>query len=414
MSMTEQDGPLRTVDEKIAARTQEIERRIDPSATQSLTAGAEFGGVRIENMLQVMEMARLMSVSQQAVPAHLRANPGMCLAICLQAVEWKMSCFAVANKSYVTNDRLNYESQLVHAVIEARAPLKERLKVRYEGEGDDTVCIVSGIFRGETEPREHRSPKLREVIPPKNDRGQIKGSPLWTKKPLVQLFYDTSRDWIRIYAPDVLLGIYTPDELEQYDVGADARDVTGAGQTLAERLAAQSGNGAPAEGFRDGVVEAGLNGDLDHGHAGAEAGAGAAAETGGDGTKKTRTRGKGARAKAADAPQAEPEPKTVDESVEQRMDDARAEPPADPVAKATAAVAEANAQATPLPKNPSQYAAWFYAWLPDMGSKEDIDDRWGAERNMRNRIGVTAEDREPLEAAKAKRIAEVPKRNDDE
>jgi hypothetical protein len=113
-------------------KTDLIERRIDRGTTA--TTLVEFGGLRVQNMLEVMEVSKLMAVSRQAVPAHLRDNPGMCLAVCLTALEWKMSPFAVANKTYVTNDRLNYESQLVHAVIEARAPLKERLKVRYENE----------------------------------------------------------------------------------------------------------------------------------------------------------------------------------------------------------------------------------------------------------------------------------------
>lgn len=385
MTMIDQE-PLRTVDEKIAQRTTDIAERIDPAKTQSLTAGAEFGGVRIENMLQVMEMAKLMAVSQQAVPAHLRANPGMCLAVCLQAVEWRMSPFSVANKSYVTNDRLNYESQLVHAVIEARAPLRERLKVRYEGEGEDTVCIVSGIFRGEAEPREHRSPPLKHCRPPTNDRGIVKGSPLWTKKPLVQMFYDTSRDWIRIYAPDVILGIYTPDELEQYDVGADAVPVGG---TLADRLKAKGADHA-TEGFRDGVVEAGLNGDLDHAQTApegaTEAAVGAAqAETG----AKSRRR---ATAKPA---------KDVGPS--------EGEAKASEAAQTTPVPEERQARTEPfqLPTNLKSYTEWLKGWLGNLDEADDIANRWFAEKKLRNACGITADDREPLERLKAKRIAEL-------
>jgi hypothetical protein len=82
------------------------------------------------------------------------------------------------------------------------------------------------VFKGETEPREWKSPKLGDRRPkPQTRRNRqtgeeyttTSGSPLWESKPLVQLFYDTSRDWARIYCPDVTLGLYSRDEME--DVG---------------------------------------------------------------------------------------------------------------------------------------------------------------------------------------------------
>jgi hypothetical protein len=113
---------------------------------------------------------------------------------------------------------------LIHAIIEARAPIKQRLKVRYEGAGDDRVCVVSGTFLNEDEPREHRSPRLDDRKPkPRTSRDGEEwapGSPLWQTKPDVQLFYDTSRDWARIYCPDVLLGIYTKEEMEEVGFAA--------------------------------------------------------------------------------------------------------------------------------------------------------------------------------------------------
>jgi hypothetical protein len=110
-------------------------------------------------------------------------------------------------------------SQLIHAIIEARAPIKERLRVHYEGEGDDRVCIVSAIFKGEDQPREYRSPRLGDRKPkPRQSRDGEEwapGSPLWQTKPDLQQFYDASRDFARVYFPDVLLGIYTKEEMEE-------------------------------------------------------------------------------------------------------------------------------------------------------------------------------------------------------
>lgn len=311
---------------------------------------ASIGGLRIESLAQVMDVAKLMSQAATAVPEHCRGNTGICFALCLQALEWKMSPFAVANKSYVTNDRLNYESQLVHAVIEARAPLKERLRVRYEGEGDEAVCVVSGWFRGEAGPREHRSPPLSKARPPmgrsKDGTREVrKGSPLWDKKPLVQLFYDTSRDFCRIYCPDVLMGIYTPDEVEQYEIGAGARDVTAeadAAAALHQRLEAATKNG---EGFREGVVEAGLNEP----------------------------------AEAQDEPQATQAATTV-----------APEPGKRTGARATgkAKAPRTGKQADEAPTDAASYRAYFSAWLADTIDVEEIETRWKNEWKLRKRCGV--------------------------
>lgn len=84
-------------------------------------------------------------------------------------------------------------------------------------------------------------------------------------------------------------------------------------------------------------------------------------------------------------------------------------PPAatpEPEQDATAAL-RADMASLQMPRNLKEYTAWFKVWLADMGSAEDVTDRWSAERNLRNKCGVTAEDRKPLEDAKAKRIAEL-------
>ncbi len=187
-----------------------IEQRLDKSAAGAIAMSRDQGGLRFANMLELMEFAKLMSIAGQAVPAHLRNNPGMCLAVCIQAAEWRMSPFAVANKSYVVGDRLAWESQLVHAVIEQRAPIVGRIRHHYEGAGDERRCVVSARIDGDSTPLEYRSPPISKITP--------KNSPLWKTKPDLQLYYNAVRDFIRAYFPDVLLGVYSEDELVTVDV----------------------------------------------------------------------------------------------------------------------------------------------------------------------------------------------------
>lgn len=181
-----------------------IEARVNPANTAALMVGAG-GAMNFQNMTDIMEFAKLMSISQVAVPKHLRDNPGACLAVVIQASEWQMSPYAVANKSYSVNDRLAYEAQLVSAVILRRAPIKSRFRYDYEGEGDKRRCKVTVITQDD-ETVSHTSP-LFGLITPKN-------SPLWKSDPDQQLGYHTARAMCRRHFPDVLLGVYTQDEMQ--------------------------------------------------------------------------------------------------------------------------------------------------------------------------------------------------------
>jgi hypothetical protein len=191
---------------QVLSKVNRIEDRIDKAAISETTISSASGGMAFRNMLEVMEFAKMMAISDIAMPKHLRGNVGACLAVCIQAIEWKMSPIAVANKSYVVNDRISYESQLIHAVIEQRAPLVGRLRCSYSGQGGSRRCKVWATAKGETAPFEYESATF-DMIQPKN-------SPLWKSKPDLQLFYNASRDFARMYFPDVILGVYAEDELE--------------------------------------------------------------------------------------------------------------------------------------------------------------------------------------------------------
>lgn len=165
---------------------------------------------------EVMMFADKMAESR-FVPGHLRSRPSDCLAVCLQALRWGMDPFSVAQKTYFTKEGSPpaYEAQLVNAVVYARAPLVGRLKIEWTGQWPNRVCTVTGHIVGDD------NPKIR-VVPAVNIK--VRNSPLWTTDPDQQLAYYTTRAWARLYVPDVLMGVYTPDD---EDTRAEvARDIT--------------------------------------------------------------------------------------------------------------------------------------------------------------------------------------------
>jgi hypothetical protein len=254
MTDTDTTAPERTTRRDLAEG--KIERVLSDK-TSLVPMGQDIGGLRFENAMQMAEAAKLMSTAGPMLPPWLQGNVGGCWGIILRATELGISPLTLAQWSYVTENRgvqrVSYESQFFHAIIEQRAPITTRLSSRYEGEGDNRKCFVFATFKGETEPREW-PPKdsadqftLGKLRPPLNEYGKRKGSPLWDSKPDLQLFYNMSRDWARVFCPDVISGLYARDEFpddEEVRIGPErARDVS---PKLAERL---RGPVAGGEGF---------------------------------------------------------------------------------------------------------------------------------------------------------------------
>jgi RecT family len=221
--------------------TADVEKRAELTRVQAIEIGTTIGGITIASPADIEIIAHRLARAKVAVPPHVRDNPGVAFALCLQALEWRMPIMSVINKSYVVNnkgvERIAYESQLVHAIIERNAPIKGRLRSQIIGEGDERRCKVWATFKGEKSPHEYTSEtlgSLREARGRNKEKGDVlKGSPLWESQPEVQLFYSASRTWARMFAPDVILGAYTPEDPWYSD---EMKDVTPALDGLAQRL----------------------------------------------------------------------------------------------------------------------------------------------------------------------------------
>lgn len=175
-------------------------------------------------LAKMLSFAEVMATSRITVPKHLQNNPGDCLAITMQAMQWGMNPFAVAQKTHVVNGMLGYEAQLVAAVINTRAPIVGRLDYEWFGDwskvngktcNDDSVGVfVIARFKGEDQPRRLRM-SMAQV-------GNVRNSPNWVNDPRQQAAYLATKKFARLHCPDVILGVYTDDEL----VDVTPRDVT--------------------------------------------------------------------------------------------------------------------------------------------------------------------------------------------
>lgn len=200
-----------------------------PGATVG-TAAAIFSP---EGMNQLVRFAELMAASKATVPQHLAGKPSDCLAVTMQAAQWGMNPFAVAQKTHVVNGTLGYEAQLVNAVVSSSNLLSTRLNYRWDGDwskvngksdkSPSLTVTVSAVLKGEAEPRE---------LTISMAQAGVRNSPLWEQDPRQQLAYLCVKRWARLHAPDVLLGVYTPDELQEVTPRVE-RDITPQSSTAA-------------------------------------------------------------------------------------------------------------------------------------------------------------------------------------
>jgi hypothetical protein len=183
-------------------------------------------------------MAEIMAGGRVSVPAHLRGNKADCFAICMQSAQWGMNPFAVAQKTHLSKGgQLGYEAQLINAVVCNLAPIKARPEYDFIGDWskvlgkveekksdkpdggkyyvasytkadeDGLGVLISTTLRGESKPRE-LTVMMAQCYP--------RFSTQWATDPAQQICYVAIRKWARRHTPDVLLGVYTGEDLDAH------------------------------------------------------------------------------------------------------------------------------------------------------------------------------------------------------
>jgi len=160
-------------------------------------------GLIPQNIADAMRLAEMMAKGKM-VPEHLR-NPSDMLMVIEQACRWGMSPFAVAQCTAIVRGRISYEGKLVSAAINASGVLQGRLDYVFSGEGATRAVTARGTMRGEDKPRE----VVVTLASAKTDNEH------WKKSPDQMLSYHAARVWARRHAPEVMLGVYSPEEFDQ-------------------------------------------------------------------------------------------------------------------------------------------------------------------------------------------------------
>ena len=182
------------------------------------TISASNAVFNVQALGQLTAFADLMAQSAVTVPKHLAGKPADCMAIVMQAMQWGMNPYAVAQKTHLVNGVLGYEAQLVNAVISSSSAIQGRFHYEYGGDweriagqkdGRDELGLfirVGAVLRGEADITWGEAIYLADIT--------TRNSPLWKTAPKQQIAYLAVKYWARLYCPEVILGVYSPDEVE--------------------------------------------------------------------------------------------------------------------------------------------------------------------------------------------------------
>lgn len=169
----------------------------------------------MDNIESNMRLAEIMVTGKVMIPKHLQDSTGDCLAVIMQAAQWRMNPFVVAQKTFLINGKLGYEAQLVAAVINTNAPIVDRIKYTTIGDWDKYFKTEKKLEDG-LAIKAYAELKSGEVVEKTVYLSTVttRNSTNWRADPQQQLGYQAAVRLARQHFPEVLLGVYLPDELE--------------------------------------------------------------------------------------------------------------------------------------------------------------------------------------------------------
>jgi len=174
-----------------------------PLQQQPISTGQRMNALVPNNIGEALQLADIMAKAS-LMPEHLRNKPGDCLLVVMQAQRWGMDAVSVAQSTAVVRGKLCYEGKLVAAALYAMGAIDGRLRYEFNGSGNSRGVRVIGKPRGTS---------TEQVVEGTVAAWQTNND-AWKRQPDDMLVYRGTRQWARRYAPDAMLGVYTPDELE--------------------------------------------------------------------------------------------------------------------------------------------------------------------------------------------------------
>lgn len=293
------------------------------------------------------------------VPKHFQGNVADCLIAYQIARRLNEEPLTVMQNVYIVNGRPGWMTSYVIARANRAGVFKSRITWSTEGKGDGLSVTASTVLADSG-----------EVVSVTCDMAMARGEQ-WIKNAKYQSMPEHMLRWrsaamlIRLFAPEVMLGLPVVEELET--MPPPIKDVTPVSEKMKRTLDDFAAGAKAAEPSEE-------NSAQEPGPASPAAGQGAP-------DKPSET----SHSEASGAPAA----------------DQDKNPTATP--KGTSAKAAVSAG----PATEQAYVAHANAWIEEIEDADELEQRWTGEKTVRNKANVTLETREQLQAkvvAKASKL----------
>lgn len=322
--------------------------------------------------------------SSNLVPPHLKGQVADCLIAYQIARRLNEEPLTVFQNIYVVSGRPGWKTEYVIARANKAGVFKSRITWKPSGEGDTLAVTASAVLAdsGETIAVTCDMKMAKAENWTKNSK--------YTSMPEHMLRWRSAAMLIRLYAPEVMLGMPVIEELETMEP-APMRDISPAMRRSLDDFA----NGVSSNaGQADHDPETGEVTDNTNSAASATPG-----EKPGDTSEAGRT-----------------EPDTVSPAKHSASSQPTANPPAD-----TAAPGQAGAKSSPsketdkapataaneLPKTEAEYISHARGWIAALDDADAGEKQWASEKSLRNKSNTGADARETLQSELAAKCREI-------
>ncbi len=220
----------------VLAETERVQAEV--RASNDVTFGPE--GVAVKTLNGLWRLAQIYATSQM-VPDHFRGNVPDCAIAIQMALRCHIEPVMLLQNCYIVHGKPGIEAKLAIAMCNAAKVFSGRISWRLEGEGEGRTCCA---FAADADTGEVCEQTVTFAMA-KAEGWVSKAGSKWKTMPDLMLQYRSAMFLIRLYCPEVLMGMQSREELDDdiapRDVLTDAAPVQSL-DDLTDRL-----TGAPPE-----------------------------------------------------------------------------------------------------------------------------------------------------------------------
>lgn len=176
---------------------------------------------------QAQRVAKMLA-SSTMIPEHFRGNVGNCMIALNFATRANLDPFMVLQSMYVVHGKPGLEGKLAIALLN-KSKMFSPLQYRFDGEGDNRSCTAYATRNSNGEVCE-QTVTWKMVVAEGWNKG---GSSKWNTIPELMFQYRSASFFIKVHAPEILLGMQTKEELD--DINQNPRPQVSSG-SLGDKL----------------------------------------------------------------------------------------------------------------------------------------------------------------------------------